>query len=112
MPYVTNPSDEANKDSRYDLTDESASKTGPSQYDLFDPALFVDQWNTPTLVIQGCKDYRVVETEGIATFTALQRRGIESKFLVFPDENHWCLKAQNSMQWYGTVTDWLRSHLD
>lgn len=112
LPYVTNPSDEANKDSRYDLTDESASKTGPSQYDLFDPALFVDQWNTPTLVIQGCKDYRVVETEGIATFTALQRRGIESKFLVFPDENHWCLKAQNSMQWYGTVTDWLRSHLD
>ena len=111
VPYVTNPSDPKNKDARYNNKDESADKTGPSQYDLYDPCLFVDQWCTPTLVIQGCKDHRVVETEGIATFTALQRRGIESRLLVFPDENHWCLKPLNSLTWYSTVTEWLEKFL-
>jgi dipeptidyl aminopeptidase/acylaminoacyl peptidase len=111
VPYITNPSDARNKDSRFNRDDPTASKQGPSQYDLYDPSLFVDQWNTPTLVIQGCKDHRVVETEGIATFTALQRRGIQSKLLVFPDENHWCLRPLNSLKWHTTVTEWLASFL-
>jgi dipeptidyl aminopeptidase/acylaminoacyl peptidase len=44
-------------------------------------------------------------------FTALQRQGIESKLLIFPDENHWVLKAQNSVQWHRNVFDWLAKHL-
>ena len=48
---------------------------------------------------------------GAATFTALQRRGIESRLLVFPDENHWVLKPANSVQWYTEVLGWLDSHL-
>ena len=77
------------------------------QYDRWDPANCLDKWSSPTLVIQGGLDYRVVEVEGIATFTALQRRGIPSRMLFFPDENHWCLKAKNSLKWYSTVGAWL-----
>jgi len=111
VPHVTNPSDKKQKDARFNPLDSSASTSDPSMYDKYDPSLFVDQWRTPTLVIQGCKDHRVVETEGIATFTALQRKGIESKLLVFPDENHWCLRSVNSMHWHDTVTQWLASFL-
>jgi dipeptidyl aminopeptidase/acylaminoacyl peptidase len=81
------------------------------QYERWDPSLFLDKWCTPTLVIQGGLDYRVVEVEGIATFTALQRKGVESRMLFFPDENHWCLKAKNSLKWYATVGDWLDKFL-
>ena len=49
--------------------------------------------------------------EAVAAFTAAQRRGIESKFLYFPDENHWVLKPQNSLLWHNTVNDWLRAHI-
>ena len=59
------------------------------------------------LVIQGGKDYRIPLEQGLATFTALQRRGIESQFLYFEDENHWVLKPQNSEQWHETVGNWL-----
>jgi dipeptidyl aminopeptidase/acylaminoacyl peptidase len=59
------------------------------------------------LVIHGALDFRVVETAGMAAFTALQRRGIPSKFLYFPDENHWVQKPHNSIQWHDTVLDWL-----
>ena len=52
------------------------------------------------LVIHGEKDFRVPDTQGIATFTALQRRGIESRLVMFPDENHWVLKPANSIYWY------------
>jgi dipeptidyl aminopeptidase/acylaminoacyl peptidase len=80
-------------------------------YDKVNPATFVANWSTPTLVIQGGKDYRVVETEGIATFTALQRRGIPSQLLFFPDENHWTLKPMNSLKWQNTVVAWLNRWL-
>jgi dipeptidyl aminopeptidase/acylaminoacyl peptidase len=79
----------------------------PEAYSRYNPAEHVDAWKTPTLVIQGGKDYRVPETEGFAVFTALQRRNIPSKLLTFPDENHWVLKPQNSIQWHDTVLDWL-----
>jgi dipeptidyl aminopeptidase/acylaminoacyl peptidase len=49
--------------------------------------------------------------QGIAAFTALQRKGIESKFLYFPDENHWVLKPANSLLWHDTVNAWLRQHI-
>jgi dipeptidyl aminopeptidase/acylaminoacyl peptidase len=63
------------------------------------------------LVVQGEQDFRIPDTQGIATFTALQRRGIESRLLYFPDENHWVLKPLNSLQWYQTVIGWLDQHL-
>jgi dipeptidyl aminopeptidase/acylaminoacyl peptidase len=79
----------------------------PAGYAKHNPVDQVAKWKTPTLVIHGGKDYRVVETGGFATFTALQRKGIPSKFLYFPDENHWVLKPQNSIQWHDTVLEWL-----
>jgi len=59
------------------------------------------------LVITGEKDFRIPYTQGIASFTALQRRDIPSRLLVMPDENHWVLKPNNSIQWYGEVFGWL-----
>ena len=79
----------------------------PEGYAKHNPVDLVKNWRTPTLVIHGGKDYRVVETGGFATFTALQRMGIPSKFLHFPDENHWILKPANSILWHDTVLDWL-----
>jgi dipeptidyl aminopeptidase/acylaminoacyl peptidase len=76
-------------------------------YGKHNPIDHVGKWKTPMLVIHGGKDFRVVETQGLATFTALQRRGIPSKFLYFPDENHWVLKPQNSVQWHDAVLAWL-----
>ncbi|HET9481457.1 MAG TPA: S9 family peptidase, partial [Candidatus Polarisedimenticolia bacterium] len=78
-----------------------------SVYEQWSPSTYVDQWKTPMLVIHGAKDFRLPETEGFATFTALQRRGVPSKLLYFPDENHWVLKAKNSILWHETVLGWL-----
>jgi dipeptidyl aminopeptidase/acylaminoacyl peptidase len=60
------------------------------------------------LVIHSGRDYRIPLEQGLAAFTALQRKGIASEFLTFPDENHWVLKPQNSVEWHTTVLDWLR----
>ena len=79
----------------------------PKGYEKHNPVNFVKNWKTPMLVIHGALDFRVVETQGMSTFTALQRRGIPSKFLYFPDENHWVLKPANSIQWHDTVIDWV-----
>ncbi|CAL4868154.1 Dipeptidyl-peptidase 5 [Asticcacaulis sp. MM231] len=78
-----------------------------AKMDAFNPALHAKDWSVPQLVIHSDKDYRVVPGQGIATFTALQRQGIELAFLRFPDENHWVLKPQNSMKWHKTVFDWM-----
>lgn len=79
----------------------------PEGYEKHNPINHVGNWKTPMLVIHGGIDFRVVETQGMATFTALQRRGIPSKFLYFPDENHWVLKPANSVLWHETVLGWL-----
>jgi len=79
----------------------------PEGYEKFNPVNYVKNWKTPMLVIHGALDFRVVVDQGIATFNALQRRGIPSKFLYFPDENHWVLQPHNSIQWHTTVLDWL-----
>ena len=81
-----------------------------AKMDVFNPALHAKDWSVPMLVIHSDKDYRVVPGQGIATFTALQRQGIKSKFLRFPDENHWVLKPQNSRLWHQTVIGWLDAH--
>jgi len=83
----------------------------PQLYEKFNPANFVSAWRTPMLVVHGDLDYRVPLTQGLGAFTALQRRGIESRLLYFPDENHWVLKSANSVQWYHTVLGWLDQHL-
>ncbi|MET0291869.1 MAG: S9 family peptidase, partial [Steroidobacteraceae bacterium] len=83
----------------------------PANYERFNPVLAVDRWRTPMLVIHGQLDYRVPYSQGIAAFTALQRRGIESRLLVFPDENHWILKPANSVQWHTEVLGWLSRFL-
>jgi dipeptidyl aminopeptidase/acylaminoacyl peptidase len=82
----------------------------PQVHERFNPAGLVTQWKTPMLVTAGQLDFRVPYTQSIATFTALQRRGVESRLLVFPDENHWVLKPANSIQWYDAVLDWLDAH--
>ncbi|RMF71414.1 MAG: S9 family peptidase [Acidobacteria bacterium] len=79
----------------------------PEGYEKHNPIRFVDRWKTPMLVIHGAKDYRVVDTQGLGTFNALQRRGIPSRLLYFPDENHWVLKPHNSILWHETVLAWL-----
>ncbi|MFW6128891.1 MAG: prolyl oligopeptidase family serine peptidase [Candidatus Aminicenantaceae bacterium] len=79
----------------------------PEGYEKHNPVNFVGNWKTPMLVIHGAWDFRVVDTQGIGTFNALQRQGIPSKLLYFPDENHWVLKPHNSILWHETVISWL-----
>jgi dipeptidyl aminopeptidase/acylaminoacyl peptidase len=71
------------------------------------PVNFVDRWKTPMLVIHGGLDYRIPDNQGFAAFNALQRRGIPSRFVHLPDENHWVLKPGNSIFWHETVLGWL-----
>ena len=79
----------------------------PEMYARNNPVEHVKNWKTPMLVIHGSLDYRLPETQGFAAFTALQRRGIPSRYLSFPDENHWVLKPQNSLRWHAEVLGWL-----
>ena len=79
----------------------------PAEYEKWNPVNHVDKWQTPMLVITSEKDFRIPYTQGLASFTALQRRGVPSQLLVFPDENHWVLKPKNSLQWHQTVFAWL-----
>ena len=79
----------------------------PESYEEHNPVNFVQNWKTPMLIIHGAQDFRVVDTQGLGTFNVLQRRGIPSKLLYFPDENHWVLKPANSIQWHETVIGWL-----
>lgn len=79
----------------------------PAGYAKDNPVDHVAAWRVPTLVIHGALDYRVSEVEGLAVFTALQRRGVPSRLLQFPDENHWVLKPENSVLWHETVLEWL-----
>ena len=79
----------------------------PQNFEKHNPANFIKNWKTPMFVIHGGQDFRVVETQGIGSFNVLQRRGIPSQFLYFPDENHWVLKPANSILWHDQVIAWL-----
>ncbi|MDO5506045.1 MAG: S9 family peptidase [Pseudoxanthomonas suwonensis] len=83
----------------------------PEAYERFNPARHVGKWKTPTLIVGGNLDFRVPIDQSISAFTALQRKGVESQFLYFPDENHWVLKPHNSVQWHDTVNAWLKRHI-
>ena len=82
-----------------------------ANYEKFNPVNHVSDWKKPILIVHGQLDYRIPVEQGLAAFTAAQRQGIESKFLYFPDENHWVLKPQNSVQWHDTVNGWLKHHI-
>ncbi|MGI8656104.1 MAG: S9 family peptidase [Pyrinomonadaceae bacterium] len=85
--------------------------SNPEIYTRWSPSMYVKNFKTPLLVIHGEQDFRVPVTEGLQLFTALQRQGVESKLLYFPDEGHWILKPQNSELWYTTVLNWFDAHL-
>jgi dipeptidyl aminopeptidase/acylaminoacyl peptidase len=80
-------------------------------YKKWSPNEFVPKFATPTLVTHGELDYRVPVDQGLQLFTALQRRNVPSKLVVFPDEGHWVLKPQNRVFWYREVLGWLDSYL-
>ena len=81
--------------------------SNPEGYERFNPVDHVADWSKPELVVQGGHDYRIPLEQGLGTFDALQRKGIPSRLLYFPDENHFVLKPANSVKWHQTVLDWL-----
>ena len=83
----------------------------PAKHEKFNPVNYVNKWKTPMLIVQGEMDFRIPTTQSLGAFTAMQRKGIESKLLIFPDENHWVLKPANSVLWHHTVIDWLDHYL-
>ena len=109
-----------NLESMYGTTEElwfpewefkGTASSNPALYARWSPHKFVNNFNTPILIVHGELDYRVPIGEGMQLFTAVQRKGIDSKLLIFPDEGHWVLKPQNSNLWYHTVLDWLDKYL-
>jgi dipeptidyl aminopeptidase/acylaminoacyl peptidase len=80
-------------------------------YNEFNPINFVDKWNTPILIIQGGKDFRVPIGQSLEAFQAAQLRGIKSKLVYFPEENHWVLKPQNAIVWQREFFKWLKETL-
>lgn len=83
----------------------------PKAYTEFNPINFVDKWNTPIMIVQGGMDFRVPIGQGLEAFQAAQLRGIKSKLLYFPSENHWILTAQNSIVWQREFFKWLEETL-
>ena len=95
----------------FDLEGAYWDSPTPVSYERFSPQKFVERWDTPMLVIHGQKDFRVPVTEGMQAFTALQLRGIESRFLYFPEEGHWILSPQNAILWHRVFNEWLERYL-
>lgn len=88
--------------------------SNPELYQKWSPSEFaaaLSKYKTPTLVIGGEMDFRVPDNQDLEFFTALQRQGVPSKLVIFPDEGHWVLKPQNSQFWYKTFLDWLAQYL-
>ena len=80
----------------------------PEIYRTISPHYFADEFDTPALIIAGQKDLRVPVGQAFELFRTLQTRGVESKLVYYPDENHWVLKPNNSLHWYGEVRDWIQ----
>ena len=91
----------------FDLDGSYWENPRPVSYDKHSPHLYVQNWNTPILMIHGELDYRVPVTESFQAFTAAQRLGIESRMVLFPNENHWILTPQNSLLWHREFYGWL-----
>lgn len=84
----------------------------PTIADKQTPQRFAKNFKTPTLVLHGEKDYRVPLTQGMEYYNTLRQKGVPSRFVYFPDENHWILKPQNSLLWHREVFGWLKKYLD
>ncbi len=91
----------------WDIGGNYWQKEVPESYAKFNPSNFVDKWNTPIMIIQGGIDYRVPIEQGLEAFQAAQLKGIKSKLLYFPNENHWVLHAQNGIAWQREFFKWL-----
>ena len=87
----------------WEANNAAAQKT----YREFDPSNMIDKWDTPILIIQGGRDYRVPVGQGLEAFTAAQQKGLKSRLLYFPEENHWILKPQNALVWQNEFYRWL-----
>ena len=83
----------------------------PESYDKFSPHLFVQNWDTPILIIHNQLDFRVPLEEGLQAFTAARLQGLDARLLYFPDEGHWVLKPQNGVLWHRVFFDWLARYL-
>jgi dipeptidyl aminopeptidase/acylaminoacyl peptidase len=90
---------------------EKDNKAAQKTYNEFNPIRNVSKWNTPMLIIQGAKDYRVPVGQSQEAFQALQQMGIKSRFVLFPEENHWILSPQNGIVWQGEFFRWLKETL-
>ena len=75
------------------------------------PHLFVDKWNTPICVVHSEFDFRIVASQGMAAYNAAKLRGLDARYLYFPDENHWVLRPQNSLLWHRNFIDWFDKYL-
>ena len=82
----------------------------PEEFARYSPHTSAGNFVTPTLVIHGQLDMRVPVNHGIELFHTLQKRGVPSKFVYYPDENHWILRPKNSLFWYSTVKDWIENY--
>lgn len=91
----------------WDKSNAAAQKS----YTAFDPSSLIDKWTSPILIFQGGKDYRVPDTQAFEAFTAAQLRGIKSRLVYLPEENHWVLSAQNAMVWQREFFKWLSETL-
>ena len=83
----------------------------PKAYTEYNPSNFVNKWNTPILIYQGGIDFRVAYEQGQAAFQAARLKGLKSKFVYFPNENHWVLKPHNAMVWQREFFEWLKETL-
>lgn len=97
----------ANHDLGGPYWDTKNSKT----YNEFNPIKHIDKWNTPIMIYQGAKDYRVPVGQGLAAFQVAQLKGIKSRLVYMPDENHWVLSGQNALVWQREFFDWLKETL-
>jgi dipeptidyl aminopeptidase/acylaminoacyl peptidase len=90
---------------------EKENAAAQKTFSAFDPSSLADKWNTPMMIMQGGKDFRVPIGQSLEAFQAAQLRGIKSKLLFFPEENHWVLKAQNALVWQKEFFKWLEETL-
>lgn len=93
--------------SQWDMKGQPWDRPKPTSYNWFSPHRYVHQWNAPILIIHNEKDYRVPLAQGLEAYTAAQLRGIKTRMLYFPDENHWVIKPQNSVLWQKVFWGWL-----
>lgn len=91
----------------FDQWDHGGTWTKRPDPEKWNPVNHIEKWQTPTLVIHGEQDFRIPYSQSLMAFNVLQENKVPSKLLIFPDENHWVLKGQNSVQWHRNVFDWL-----